>query len=193
MNYTELKSRVAGWTHRTDLDSLMPTFVEHAETRLNRDLRVRQMEASITPTVISASNTITLPVGFLAAKSVWISGYPHNPLTAQTQDTVRQQRRTSGPPCMYAVTEDAMLFDGSGTVEMTYYESIPGIVANTSNWLSNAHPDLYLHAVLAAVAEYTRDSGAGALSDAKAQTLIETIQNTDKRDRLMGRIASVKR
>ena len=193
MNYTELKSRVASWAHRTDLDSLMPTFVEHAEARLNRDLRVRQMEATITPTAIGATNEITLPADFLAPKTVWIQGYEHAPLTAQTVETVKQQRRTSGPPCMYAVTGDSLLFDGSGTVEMTYYESIPGIVANTSNWLSNAHPDLYLHAVLAAVAEYTRDSGAGALSDAKAQTLIETIQNTDKRDRLMGRIASVKR
>jgi len=193
VNYAELKSRVASWTHRTDLEALMPTFVEHAEARFNRDLRVRQMEAAITPTAISATNEITLPAAFLAAKTVWIQDHEHAPMTAQTVDTVRQQNRTSGTPTMYAVTGDSLLFDGSGTVEMTYFEPIPGIVANASNWLSNAHPDLYLHAVLAVVAEYTRDSGAGALSDAKAQGLIELISNTDQRDRLSGRLTSVKR
>lgn len=193
MNYTELKARVAAWSHRTDLDALMPAFVEHAEARFNRDLRVRQMEADIAPTAINASNEIAVPTGFLAVKCLWPSASVGTFVAPQTVDTVKAQNRTSGPPTMYAVTSDALLFDGSGTVEMTYYEAIPGIVAGTSNWLSNAQPDLYLHAVLAEVAAYTRDVQAGALHDGKAQMLIEQLNANDKRDRFSGRLQASKR
>ena len=60
MTYAQLQTAVEAWTHRTDLATLLPTFVGHAEARLNRDLRVRQMEAEMAPTAISVDGEVGL-------------------------------------------------------------------------------------------------------------------------------------
>lgn len=44
MTYNELLSAVADLMHRDDLTASIPTFVMLAEAKLNRHLRVRQME-----------------------------------------------------------------------------------------------------------------------------------------------------
>lgn len=53
MNFGELKTQVANYMHRTDLTDFIVDFVELARTRINRDLRVREMliEKQVTPTV----------------------------------------------------------------------------------------------------------------------------------------------
>ena len=40
MTYSELKSNIADWLNRSDLTSVIPTFISLAENRLNRQLRV---------------------------------------------------------------------------------------------------------------------------------------------------------
>lgn len=183
MNYTELKTRVAGYLHRTDLDSMMPTFVENAEARLNRSLRVRQMEASLASTAIDANNEIALPAGFLAFKHLWPTVYPYLRLTPQTIDAVLGQNATSGVPSMFAVLGSAAKFDGNGDVQGIYYQSIPGLVANSTNWLSEDHPDLYMHAVCAEAAAYTQDNTALQLHEAKVEVLMRSVQSANDRDR----------
>lgn len=58
--YGTLKDAVASWLARADLDSQIPTFVQFAHARINRDVRVAAMQATATGTV-SDTNTITLP------------------------------------------------------------------------------------------------------------------------------------
>lgn len=192
MTYAELQTAVEAWTHRTDLATLLPTFVEHAEARLNRDLRVRQMEAEMAPTAISVDGEVGLPSGWLGFKRVWVSGMPRWSIDPQTLDYVEQFGSTGGNPSFYAINGSVAVFDGSGTVEAIYYESIPGLQANGSNWLSNAHPDLYLHATLVAASEYTRDAAMGGLSDGKAQALIDKLNRMDQRDRFSGQLSARK-
>ena len=43
-NYATLQTEVADFLHRTDLTSAIPTFIQLAETKLNRILRLRAME-----------------------------------------------------------------------------------------------------------------------------------------------------
>ena len=53
MTFGELKQSIASYMHRIDLTGDIPGFVELARTRINRDLRVREMiiEKQVTPTV----------------------------------------------------------------------------------------------------------------------------------------------
>jgi len=39
MTFDELKTNIADWLNRTDLTSVIPTFITLAEARLNRQLR----------------------------------------------------------------------------------------------------------------------------------------------------------
>ena len=192
MNYAELLARVQNWIHRTDLTALMPVFVENAEARFNRDLRVRQMEGAMAATAINASGAITLPDDFQAFRRVWVSGRPELTIDPQTLDYVKSYGTTGATPTLYALSRGEAVFNGAGTVEATLYESIPGLQESTTNWLSIAHPDLYLHATIAAACEYTLDAQQGAMSDAKAQMLIDKLNRMDHRDRYSGTLTARK-
>lgn len=42
-DYATLKTAIASWLARADLTAAIPDFIQLAETRFNRELRVRQM------------------------------------------------------------------------------------------------------------------------------------------------------
>lgn len=191
MTYSELITKVAAWAHRSDLAPLMPDFVELAEAKLNRGLRVRQMEAVFAGT-IDANNEIALPADFAAIKTLSPVGYQGATIIPQTLETVIGSGRINGTPTLYAVTESAIRFDGTGDVEGVYFKRIPGLVSNGSNWLSTAHPDLYLWCVLAEVAAYTLDTNQGAFYTARSDQAMANVTNSDMRDRFSGQLTARK-
>ena len=69
MTFGELKLEVANYMHRTDLDGFIAGFIEKARTRINRDLRVREMliQADVTP----VTNPFSLPDGFLEMRDMY--------------------------------------------------------------------------------------------------------------------------
>ena len=190
MNFSELTTRVTQWAHRSDITPLMGTFVEMAEARLSRDIRVSKMEAALSSTAIDGNGEIALPAGFLAFKRVWPSATPESTIEPQSLDYVKG-RTSNRRPYFYALTGDAAVFDGVGSVEATYFTAIPSLESG-ENWLSTAAPDLYLYATLAEVYAYTRDTEMAAVSEAKAQALIDRLNQTDKRDRFGGALTSRK-
>ena len=46
-NYGELKTAIADFLNRDDLDSVIPTFIQLAEAQFNRDIRHWQMESRV--------------------------------------------------------------------------------------------------------------------------------------------------
>lgn len=44
-DYSSLQAEIASNLARADLTTAIPTFIQLAEARINRDLRVRQMQA----------------------------------------------------------------------------------------------------------------------------------------------------
>lgn len=191
MNFAELTTRVAQFTHRTDLSSVMSVFVEHAEARINRDLRVRQMELPLPSTAINSSGEVALPTGFLAFKRVWPSATPETTIEPQPLDYVKG-RAGNTSPFYYALSGTAAVFDGVGSISATYYSAVPSLQGG-ENWLSTSAPDLYLHATIAAAAAiYLRDTELAAISDTQAQTLIDRMNQVDKRDRFGGPLTSRK-
>ena len=86
--YSDLQAAVVGWSNRSDLAALIPDFIMLAEERMNRELRVRQMETPLAATAI-ASNTIAVASNTVGVKTLWITGYESEPLEAQTYAYVR--------------------------------------------------------------------------------------------------------
>ena len=50
--YTDLQTAVAQWMHRTDLTALIPDFIALTEEKLNRYLRTKDNETTLSPTAI---------------------------------------------------------------------------------------------------------------------------------------------
>lgn len=72
MNYENLKTSVADWLHRTDLEDVIPTFVMLAESRINRDIRVFDMEKELSGDMDDFD--IELPSDYRQIKSVIVDG-----------------------------------------------------------------------------------------------------------------------
>ena len=155
MTYTELQAQVAAWSYRDDLASVIPSFIELAEEKINRLLRVRAMEIALAETPIVA-NRITLAADVLDVKTLFIPGYERTPLTAQSFESVIANG-SMGIPTIYAHQGAQLVFDGGGSVQGVLYQRIPELATASTNWLSVTAPSVYLYGALEQAAIYTRD------------------------------------
>lgn len=193
MTYTELKALIATWAKRTDLTALIPGFIQQAESRMGRALRVRQMEAALADSAIDAGYEVALPSDFLSLKAVWPTAYPAIVIKPQPLAAVLAQGVRAGSPSMVAVTADALRFDGVGTVTGVYFAAVPALGDSlASNWLLAAHPDAYLFAALAELCTYTQNGEESAIWAARSDQVIKEIQQADMRDRFSGALTAKK-
>lgn len=157
MTYTELLSAVADLMHRDDLTASIPTFVMLAEAKLNRHLRVRQMEMVLPVTPI-VDNVVTLASDVADVKLLWVPGYEGTPLKPQALDAV-VSAGTQGLPTLYARRGASDLyFNGAGDVQGVVYQKLPALSgSNLTNWLIDEAPDVYLYGTLVQAAIYTKD------------------------------------
>ena len=164
-NYGELKSAVSDFLNRSDLDSVIPTFIDFSEAEFNRTLRVRQM-VSRAEAVIDARFS-AVPADFVEAKDlVIVTGTPVTPLQFVTQQEMAQIRRdeitSAGKPLYFSVVGGQFEFcptpDDEYSLEMSYYANIDPLVDDAdTNWLLTAYPDLYLYTSLMHSAPYLKD------------------------------------
>jgi hypothetical protein len=177
--YTQLKADVIAWSSKTDIEAVIPSMCRLFEARVNRELRVRQMEAAFAGAI--ASNALALPVGFLQFKRLWPDAYPGSPLKPQTLDFVAQG--VDGTPEHYAIDGATVRFDGTGSVSVTgvFYQAVPSLADNATNWLSVLAYDAYLFGVLAEVGTYLMDDAEMAKHYSRSQTIIDGIRDADVR------------
>ena len=72
-NYSELQTEVASWLDRSDLTAQIPAFIQLAEARINRKLRVRAMETVVQHTMVGLSKRIALPTDYLQMRGLKFS------------------------------------------------------------------------------------------------------------------------
>lgn len=182
--YTELKSAVADWLHRSDLTSVIPDFITLAEERFNRKLRTRFQETSLASTGIS-NYQISIPANTVAVKQLWrVDG--SDKLTLQAVDLEYVLGQQNGSATCYAWEGSTWQFDGTGNVAGVLYRNIPDLASNSTNWLLTSHPSLYLYATLAEAAAYTREPESEAMWRARAEGLMSELNRTAQADAFSG-------
>jgi hypothetical protein len=153
-SYDNLKTNIADYLARGDLNDKIPMFVALAEKRLNRDLRLRQTLQQSTYTLDSGFQVPT-PSDFLEMKDIHIDA---NPIVNLNFKTVSQFYRLdnvsgSGNPINYTLVSNNFVLaprpTGSSVINMTYYK-IPKVLSdtNSSNEYLDVCPDLLLYASL---------------------------------------------
>jgi hypothetical protein len=193
MNYTSVVAAVTGWIKPDDLSSMMSAFCTIAEARINRKLRVRQMETALAATAIDANSEIALPAGFVGTKALFLDGYEGFPLTPKSLETITADGSISGLARAYAVGSDSWLFDGTGTVAGVYYTAVPGLETSTTNCLATLYPDVYLWGMLTEASVYESSPDVAAQFEQRFNATIAEIQLNDQRDRYNTSLASRKR
>lgn len=187
--YAQLQTDFPLWIKRTDLDSRLPGFISIFESRISRKLRTRQMETAFSGT-IDSGNRITLPSDFLAFKVLWPNGYEEMTLRPKSLEAVLAEGRTAGTPSYFALDSTRVHFDGSGDITGVYYASLPGLVANSSNWLSTLAYEAYLFGALAEAELYSMNPQGAAIYTARSESILSEIASTDQKDKFSGLLAA---
>jgi hypothetical protein len=151
--YAALQTAIADYLARSDLTSYIPDFITLNESRLNKQLRTRRQETSVTITI--DAQTETLPTDFLEARTFVLSTSPATVLEfmAPTDLETTYANGAAGKPLNFAIIGDHFKFgpspDTTYSGSLLYYAKIPALsVSNTTNWLLTNYPDLYLYGSL---------------------------------------------
>lgn len=163
-SYSDLQTTIAGYLARSDLTTQIPDFIRLAETRLRRDLRIRQMLKSVTTQTVAADSTVELPSDFLEVRDFVVVGNPVVPLNYYSPSAFNRNTRSweSGKPKDYTVlATDFQLSpipDSNYTVKLFYFAA-PTFLSdsNTSNAFLANTPDALLYGALLEAAPYLMD------------------------------------
>ena len=161
--YAELQSSIADWLLRDDLTSVIPTFISLAEAKFNRRIRDYRMVKRATAQVDTAY--FAIPSDWQENIRFQLNTSPITTLEYVTPDQAAEEKRlynSSGRPAFFTMIGDQFQIvpapDSTYDAELTYYAKIPVLSAsNTSNWLLEKAPDIYLYAALMEAAPYLDD------------------------------------
>lgn len=179
MTYSEIVEKVADWMNRGDLTARIPDFIALAEERMNRALRVRQMESSLAATAIT-DNLITPASDVIDVKALWVPNYERTPLKPQGLESV-VAGGSQGLPTMYAWDGADLRFDGTGDAQGVLYVRIPALETADTNWVSEGPWSLYLFGALMEAALFVKDDAAAMNWEGRFTQTLEEVRGNDNR------------
>lgn len=164
-NYGELKTAIQEWLDRTDAATVakIPQFISNFETRAGDIVYSRH---GILRTTITLTGQFTaLPTDFSEFDLAWIAS-PYRKIrqedTKQLADLRERNANAAGPLELIAVVGgeiEAYPTPTENTVlSCAYFRKVPALVDDEdTNWLLDAHPDIYLYGSLIDSAPYLHD------------------------------------
>ena len=186
--YSEIKSTVADYLNRADLTAVLPSFVTLAESKFNRELRTRDMLTRVQTT--SDDEYVSLPTDFLQHYSLELDAASAQPpmdyIGPQEAKVLKAQNRTASTTYYYTVIDGAFeIIPAPGSdldLRMVYYAKIPALSdSNTTNWLLNKSPDLYLYSALLEASPYLKDDDRVQLWAAARQQVMDAMNLESER------------
>lgn len=194
-SYSALRASIADWLNRDDLTSVIPDFISLAEAQIERRVPTQRMVVRTNLTI--SSQFTNLPSDFLSAKSlVLTSTSPVRPLEFVTEDEMDAKRvvfQAVGKPAYFTIigttVEVVPTPDTSYTAELTYFQTFAKLSdSNTTNWLLERHPDVYLYGSLLQAAPYLRDDErVGMWTALYGQAIDDMIVQNDRASLSQGR------
>ena len=182
MNYAELQANVIAYLHNTSITSRVPTFIAIAEALLFRELDIKELQVS---TVLTTTGEYAdLPVDFGSLSKISVdSGGVVTALDYYTAPDVYVSPINT--PAHYTFEQGRLRIIGAGTGQQATLLYTPRIEplsdTNTTNWLLDNAPDLYLYASALEGAKYVRDDQQAANLGALVPTLLEAVKRYAQR------------
>lgn len=195
-SYATLVDAIVDRMNDAALDDFAPGFIQLAEARFNRLLANLDMEGTAT---IDAAATIAFPTDFKALRSIHLDDYgPLAQLSPDDFQTRYADDANEAVPEHYAIFGGVINLgpppDDTYTVTMTYLRTLTGLSASdTTNWLLEQHPDLYLYgALLHAEARGWNDERLPMIKSAVDEIIGEINRHDSRRRRgdLQGTVAA---
>jgi hypothetical protein len=191
--YANLQTAIVTWAMRTDdaeFVAAVPDFITLAESRMNRTLRVSDMEATTTLTPVA--NVCTLPADYLELRSVTAVTTPRVPMFQITRDdlTEAETGASAGDPRFYTLRGSSLKIVPNGThnVLIEYYKKIPALTnIATSNFILTKAPEIYLFGSLLEAAPFMMDDPRLGVWGQMYERAVAALVSADKQARFGAR------
>lgn len=188
--FAELKTALANWLNRADLTSRIPEFIALAEARLNREGRLRVVDAVARSTLSVSSQFTNLPSDFAQMINCELQTTPVTLLeyaTPQHLDAVRNQYSSGADPDYFTIVgnelEVAPVPTSAVTLGIQYYKRIVALSDSaTSNWLLASAPDIYLYASLMEAAPYLHEDERVPVWEQMFAMRLDAYRDSSERD-----------
>lgn len=188
-NYTDLQAAIVNWAMRSgdsDFTAQVPDFITMAEARLNSRLRCAEMQS--TATIALTNGAGSFPADYLQWTAVLDGSSPPRPLTLANLDYAFETygSSTAGYADVFTISGTTITtFPASSTnLALAYYAKIPALSAsNTTNWLLNKSPQLYLYGALIEAAPYMMDDARATTWGTLFEKAVQDLENADKHAR----------
>jgi len=161
--YTELKTEVAEWSHRSNLTAKMDTFCILAESVINKDLRTLDMEKRLAVTFDDAFYDI--PADYMEMRAIQIEDdgarVPIKAYSPQQLDAIYS--RAQGTAAGYAIHGGQIELRPAPSVtatvdgEISYYARVPTLTGTATNDILTKFPMIYLSAMMLQVNLFLQD------------------------------------
>jgi hypothetical protein len=187
-NYNELKTAIASWMHRTDINdpfyAQIPDYISLAEARINRTFLPRSQEQEDELTCTAGSRYVTLPSGVINPIGLWLKAWlPRQKLTCCLPSELPVKTNATGYPEYWAIDNGNIAFDklceSAFTFDFRYTKTFALSSTNTTNYILTNNPDLYLWGALVEASDFVRDSEGVAKYEARFQKALMDAQNNE--------------
>jgi hypothetical protein len=191
-SYSSLLGEIESEFSRSDLGNRIPRAIQAAETRMNRELRLLDMESLATLTTAVGQASVALPEGSRHVRQAWLDGSPARlGLVSLTQLVETHIASCHGRPVMMAVERQTLRLapipDGEYSISVIHTVAIPPLSEEDPvNWLLEKHPDAYLYGACSAIAAQLQDPEAIAYYDAMFGRVLDAMRQEDDGCRLPG-------
>jgi hypothetical protein len=191
-SYSELKTAIQNWTKRSSLaDARLVEFINLAESRIAKELRVRDMETIASVSVVAGTRTAALPTNYRGLKRVTIDTDPVTNLRFVSPDFYWStwNGSGSGEPEVYTIEAGNFVFGPVPVAARTASVLSMGLAALTGSVtpaLFTNNPELYLYAALVESAPYLGNADRLPEWEGKYQVALQTVKESNKKDRHPG-------
>lgn len=167
--YDELKTAIANWVDRSDLTAKLGDFIALTESDMRPVLFASQMEQRAYATASTTSPYLALPTKFVSVRRVQlVSGsIDYQIQEVPASDMSKMDDGGAGMPRFYSIVGEQFQFspqpDAEYRIEITYFKDVPALSdSNTTNWVLDDFPNVYLFGALKHCALYIYDSRKAA-------------------------------
>ena len=154
-NYGELKTAIANWLDRSDLESKIPDFIQLAEDAIFRELRCPGNEQSVVYSAGTFTNTdrIQIPNDFMEVKLLLYNNYPLGRISDTKLTLAKYTSDVAGDPKTFGRLKDYLYFYPTASVNadvtMWYWQTQEPLVSDTDTTRTLTFaPGLYLYGAL---------------------------------------------
>jgi len=199
-SYTNLKTSIADWLHRSDLTSQIPDFITLAEAEIKRKLR----RATTWTTLTVSGETTNVPTACAELRSViFTSGSPDRdvPLRIGTVEMVAERKArsagTAGRPTDGCLVNGQLLVapppDQTYTVNIFYYTQLTALSGSVaSNPVLVEAPDAYLFGALLQAEPYLENDERIPAWQVKFRSAIDQLNEVRTREEFSASLRAIR-